>query len=125
MTRPSILVTAMAAAFVALIGVSQAVKSAEVGEPVAVALVCSDKRSVEEHLALIEADVTYGLVRNRVQEDLTSGKCVRTPGMVLSVQEKGRSVRLVDSDGDNMEITVVRVGDGIWTLFGRIVGKES
>ena len=125
MTHPRILVSAMAAAFVALIGVSQAVKAVEVGTPIAVALACSDQRTVDEHLALVQADVTYGLARERVMEDIAAGKCIRVPGLVAPVMEKGRMARFVDSDGDNMEVTVVRVGDGLWTLFGRIVGKEG
>ena len=121
-----VLPLAMAAAFVALMGVSKVVKAVEVGDPVQVGVACGDKRTVEEHLALIQTDVTYGLVRERLAEDVMAGKCIRVPmPIILMVQEKGREVRIVDSDGDNMEITVVRGGEALWTLSGRIVGKEG
>ena len=124
--RKFITPVAMAAAFVALMGVSKVVKAVEVGDPVQVGVACGDKRTVEEHLALIQTDVTYGLVRERLAEDVMAGKCIRVPmPITMRVEEKGREVRIVDSDGDNMEITVVRVGESIWTLSGRIVGKEG
>lgn len=114
----------MAAAFVALMGVSQAVKAIEVGEPIRVAVVC-DKNTVEGHLALIQEDPRYGLAREQVQADIAAGKCVRVPGVPVAVLEKGRVVRLVDGDGDHMEFTVVRVADGAWTISAYILGKEG
>jgi hypothetical protein len=116
---------AMLVAFVALTGVAKAVKAVEVGEPLRVLLVCDERRTVEEHLALIQADPSYGLVRDRAMEDLATGKCMRFPGpVVVAVEEKGTEVKLVDSDGDLMELTVVRVG-GLWTINARIVAKNG
>lgn len=123
--RKFITPVAMATAFVALMGVSQAVKAVEVGDPIIVGVACADKRTVEEHLALIEADKTYGLARERLGEDIAAGKCIQVPGIPLRIEEKGREVRLVDFEGDNMRLTVVRIGEGIWTLSAEIVGKEG
>ena len=122
--RRSITPVAMATAFIALMGVSQAVKAIEVGEPMVVGAVCESRRVVEEHLALIEAAPDYSLVRERFQEDVAAGRCVQMPPMPLVVEEKGREVKLVDGDGDLMEITVVRIGS-VWTLSGRIIGKNG
>lgn len=121
-----ILPAAMGAAFLALVGVSQAVKAAEdvKVDTVTIHVVC-DKRTIEEHLALIETDPSYKLVRERLQEDIEADKCIRTPPVTLPVMEQGRQVVLTDSDGDVMQITVVKIADGAWTLSGKIIGKGS
>lgn len=119
-----ILPAAMGAAFIALMGVSQAVKADEPVSEVLVKIAC-DKRTVEEHLSLIETDPSYKLVQERLQKDLSAGKCIQTPPIALPVLEQGRQVTLTDSDGDVMRITVVKIADGAWTLSGRIVGKGS
>ena len=119
-----ILPAAMGAAFIALMGVSQAVKADVKIEDVVVVIVC-DKRTVEEHLALIETDPSYKLAHARLGEDLAQGKCIRTPPIKAPVLEQGRQVVLTDSDGDVMRITVVKIMPDGWTLSGQIVGKGS
>lgn len=120
-----IIPVSLGAALIALLGVSQAVKAEDEKVSVVQVHVVCDKRTIDEHLALIEADVTYSLVRDRLQDDLAVGVCVRTPPVPLPVLEQGRQVTLTDSDGDVMRITVVRVAQDAWTLHGRIVGKGS
>lgn len=122
-----LLPAAMAGAFCALIGIAHVVKAdapAVQIEAVTVRVVC-DRRTIEEHLALIETDPTYKLVQERFLADIGAGKCVQTPPVTLPVLEQGRQVKLVDGDGDLMLLTVVRIMDGAWTLSGRIVGKGS
>lgn len=116
---------AIGAAFVALlVGTSRASDSVEKVDMVTVRVAC-DKRTVEEHLALILEDPSYKLVQERLAEDLTADKCIQTPPLNAPVLEQGRQVTFTDSDGDVMRVTVVRVAEGMWTLAGRIVGKGS
>jgi hypothetical protein len=116
---------AMAAAFAALMGVASATKAdVPIGEPVAVRFVCAEKGVIEAQLDLLVADPSYQRALEHLKVQVEVGQCLVFPGaMPLTIQEVGRSVRIIDTDGDEVELTAIRVTATTWSVVGRVLRR--
>lgn len=115
--------TVTAAAAIGAVAISQA--RAMVGEVIPVSIVCTSEGAVTAHAQAMVEDKSYDRANQLLRLDIAGGRCAVVPRTPVEIAEARVPAVFVDSDGDNMEVTVVVIlspgGERFYTLHLRVL----